>query len=285
MNAPTQENVPVDDESSTPLWKQLWPLYVLVVGIGVVWANGWHQQLSLDTLRTQRETLGAFVQENFLLAVAAYLAAYIFATAFMLPGALWITIAGGFLFGLAGGSVATVVGATTGASLLFVAAQSSIGAALQQRAGPFLKKMERGFQDNALSYMFALRFLPVVPFPVANIAPALLGARFGQFVLTTFLGIIPGVVAYTWIGAGLGATFDAGKDPDLGSIASNLGPAVLALAVVSLLPVAWKKFVPHDVLRVHVLHMVHHSHHRLNALPRCKRVRSATHRIEAIDVV
>ena len=244
MTPPTKDVQQSGETPSTPLWKQLWPLYVLVLGIGIVWANGWHQHLNLETLRTQRETLGAFVANNFLLAVASYLAVYILATAFMLPGALWITIAGGFLFGLVGGSAATVVGATVGASLLFAAAQSSIGAALQQRAGPFLKKMERGFQDNALSYMFALRFLPVVPFPVANIAPALLGARFSQFVMTTFLGIIPGVVAYTWIGAGLGATFDAGEDPDLGSIASNLGPAVLALAVVSLLPVAWKKFGP-----------------------------------------
>ena len=166
---------------------------------------------------------------------------YAAATLFMIPGALWITIAGGFLFGLYGGTPATVAGATLGASLLFFAARTSVGAALRERAGPFVKKMERGFQEDALSYMFALRFLPIVPFPVANIAPAVLGAKYRDYAITTALGIIPGVIAYTWIGAGLGATFAAGEDPNIANIARNLVPAFAALGVVSLIPVAYKK--------------------------------------------
>ena len=86
-----------------------------------------------------------------------------------------------------------------------------------------------------------LRFLPLVPFPVANIAPALLGAKYPDYALTTAIGIIPGVIAYTWIGAGLGATFAAGENPDIASVAGNLVPAFAALAVVSLMPVVWKK--------------------------------------------
>ena len=121
---------------------------------------------------------------------------------------------------------------------------------LRERAGPFLRKMEAGFQENPRSYMFALRFLPIVPFPVANIAPALLGARYPDYALTTALGIIPGVVAYTWIGAGLGATFAAGENPDIASVAANLVPAFAALGVVSLMPVAWKKFFGRKVPKI-----------------------------------
>ncbi|MFC7291221.1 TVP38/TMEM64 family protein [Hirschia litorea] len=226
---------------------RLWPLYLIAIVIVVIFANGWHKVLSLETLRTQREYLTGFVADNLILAVLAYLAIYAAATLFMIPGALWITISGGFLFGLAGGSALTVVGATLGASALFFAAKTSLGTTLQERAGPFVKKMEAGFKEDALSYMFALRFLPVVPYPVANIAPALLGAKYSQYAMTTMLGIIPGVVAYTWIGAGLGATFDAGQTPDLAGLAKNLMPAFLALGVVSLIPVAWKKFGPKSV--------------------------------------
>lgn len=224
-----------------PLWQRLWPLYVIAGGLGLAYAFGLHNYLSLETLREQREVLRAFVTEQPVLAVAIYLAIYAIATVFMLPGALWITIAGGFLFGLAGGSAATVAGATIGASLLFFAAQTAIGKPLRERAGPWLKKMESGFREDALSYMFAMRFIPAVPYPVANIAPAVLGAKYREYALTTAIGIIPGVVAYTWIGAGLGATFDAGEDPDLGAIASNLVPALIALGVVALLPVVYKK--------------------------------------------
>ncbi|MEX1249694.1 MAG: VTT domain-containing protein [Hyphomonas sp.] len=230
-----------------PLWRRLWPVALIVLALAAAWASGVHRYLSLDTLREQQDALRAFVAENTVLAFAIYIAVYATATILMLPGALWITVAGGFLFGLWGGTPATIVGATLGASILFLGAKTSVGSALRERAGPFVQKLEKGFQEDAVSYMFALRFLPIVPFPVANIAPAIFGARFRDYVITTALGIVPGVIAYTWIGAGLGATFAAGGEPDFASVARNLVPAVIALATVSLLPVAYKKFFPKKV--------------------------------------
>jgi len=236
--------------SAAPLWQRLWPVYLIAGGLLAGWRLGLFDYLSLQTLREQHEALRSFVEGNLLIAVAAYVLIYAFSTLFMVPGALWITIAGGFLFGLAGGSAATVFGATLGASLLFLAARTAFGGMLRERAGPFLRKMEAGFQENPRSYMFALRFLPIVPFPVANIAPALLGARYADYALTTAIGIIPGVIAYTWIGAGLGATFEAGENPDIAAVAGNLVPAFAALGVVSLMPVAWKKISGRKVPRI-----------------------------------
>ncbi len=238
--APEGEAV-AETKAKTPILIRLWPLYILAAVFAAIYFSGAYKVLSLETLREQRETLKAFVENNLILAVAAYLGVYIIATVFMLPGALWITIAGGFLFGLVGGSIATTLGATMGACTLFLLARSSIGTALRERAGPWVQKMERGFNEDALSYMFAIRFMPVMPFPVANIAPAILGARFGQYVLTTALGIMPGVIAYTWIGAGLGGVFDRGETPDLAGLAANMVPALGALSLVSLIPVVWKK--------------------------------------------
>jgi uncharacterized membrane protein YdjX (TVP38/TMEM64 family) len=228
-------------DTPTPLWRRLWPVALIAAALIAAWASGVHRYLSLDTLREQQDTLRSFVAANVVLSFVIYIVVYAAATLLMLPGAMWITIAGGFLFGLWGGTPATVMGATIGASLLFIAAKSSVGSTLRERAGPFLHKLEKGFQEDALSYMFALRFLPVVPFPVANIAPALFGAKYRDYAITTALGIIPGVIAYTLIGAGLGATFAAGGDPDLGSVARNFIPAFIALGAVALLPVAYKK--------------------------------------------
>ena len=231
---------PVEKKQS-PIWIKLWPFYAIIGVMIAAWQFGLFQYLSLETLRDQQEVLQGFVENNLILAVAIFVAIYAAATLFMIPGALWITIGGGFLFGLVGGSLATIAGATLGASLLFFAAKTSIGTALRDRAGPFMAKMEAGFNENPFSYMFALRLLPVVPFPVANIAPALLGAKYREYALTTAVGIIPGVVAYTWVGSGLGATFAAGEDPNLAIIAKNMLPALAALGLVALLPVIYKK--------------------------------------------
>lgn len=229
------------DKKASPIWVKLWPVYLIAAVLIGAWQLGLFQYLSLDTLREQQDLLQTFVSDNLFLAVTIFIAIYAAATLFMIPGALWITIAGGFLFGLVGGALATIAGATLGASLLFFAAKTSIGSALRDRAGPFMAKMEAGFNQNPFSYMFALRLLPVVPFPVANIAPALLGAKYREYAITTAVGIIPGVIAYTWVGSGLGATFAAGEDPNLASVARNMLPALAALGVVALIPVAYKK--------------------------------------------
>ena len=228
--------------TSPSLWLRLWPVYVIIGGLLAAWAFGLLDFISIETLRAQRETLTGFVAAHPVLAIAIYLVIYAAATVFMLPGALWITIAGGLLFGLAGGTAATVAGATLGASTLFFAARTSFGGLLREKAGSFVRKMEAGFNEDALSWMFAMRLMPVVPFPVANIAPALLGAKYWQYALTTAVGIIPGVLAYTWIGASLGATFDAGETENLLDAVANFIPAFIALGIVALIPIAWKRF-------------------------------------------
>ena len=217
------------------------PLVLIAAVIALVFAMGWHRYLSFEQLKAQRGELTAFVAAQPALAVAMFLAAYALFTVCMIPGALWLTIGGGFLFGLVGGSLLTMLGATLGATLLFLVARTTLGEPLRRRAGPFLQRLEAGFAENPFSYMLTLRFLPVVPFPVANIAPALLGAKLRDFVVATAAGIVPGTVAYAWIGAGLGAAFDGGEEPNIASFARQLLPAFLALAAVSIAPALIKR--------------------------------------------
>jgi uncharacterized membrane protein YdjX (TVP38/TMEM64 family) len=230
----------------TALWVRLWPVYVILIGLGLALSQGWHEYLTLDSLSANAVSLDAMVRENFLIVFALYILVYAAATTFMVPGSA-LTIAGGFLFGLVLGTPATVIGATIGASILFFASKTSIGAVLRDVAGPFIEKMRAGFAENPVSYMFALRLIPVFPFAAFNIAPGLLGAKYRDYLLTTFFGIIPGTLAYTWIGAAVKGTLLAGGTPDIGSLAANFVPAFLALGLVSLLPVAYKKLFPKKV--------------------------------------
>jgi uncharacterized membrane protein YdjX (TVP38/TMEM64 family) len=216
---------------------------LLIAGaLAAAWRFGLFDLLSLETLRARRHELLAFVAAHRFAALALFIGVYALATLFALPGVLWITIAGGFLFGLATGALATALGATLGATGLFLAARHLFADALARRAGAFLNRLEAGFKRNAISYLLSLRLIPVVPFFIANIAPAFLGARTTTFVATTFIGILPGVLAYTWIGAGLGAVFDAGGEPDLASFAGQLAPAFIALGLLSLAPVIVGRF-------------------------------------------
>ena len=197
--------------------------------------------LSFETLRDNRETLLAWRDQNLLLAGAIYMAIYVLVVAFSIPGALWMTLAGGFLFGLVAGSLMTVAAATIGATGIFLAARSSLGEALKERAGPWMKKIEAGVREDAASYMLLLRLIPAVPFFIANLAPAFVGVRLSTYLWTTFLGIMPATAIYTWVGAGFGEVIDQGGEPNLSLIFEPhvLGP-LLGLAALAALPIAIK---------------------------------------------
>ncbi len=229
-----------------PIWRRLWPVYLILAGLGLALAMGLDDYLTLESLSANAVAMDTFVRENLLLTLGAYILVYAAATAFMVPGSA-LTTGGGFMFGLVLGTPATVIGATLGASILFFVSKTSLGAVLRDVAGPFLNKMQAGFAENPFSYMFALRLLPLFPFAAVNIAPGLLGARYRDYVITTFLGIIPGTLAYTWIGAAVKGTLLEGGTPDIASLAANFLPAFLALGLVALIPVAWKKLFPKKV--------------------------------------
>ncbi len=235
-------------KKSQPILVRLWPLYIIVAGLGLAISQGWHTYLTPASLLENAVYLDQLVRNNLALVLGAYVLIYAASTAFMVPASV-LTVAGGFLFGLVFGSMATVIGATLGASILFIAAKTSIGSVLREIAGPFLSKMEKEFEQNAFSYLFTLRLVPIFPFAVANIAPSLLGAKFRDYVFTTFFGIMPGTIAYTWIGAALKGTIleaaEAGENLDVGALIASSGanflPAFAALGVVALIPVAYKK--------------------------------------------
>ena len=228
-------------DAAGPL-RRLLPLAVLGAVIAAVFAFDLDRFLSFEALRDNREILMAFVHDQAILAVAVFVALYAVSTATSLPGGAVLSIAGGFLFGSVAGTAWIVIGATIGATALFLVAKTAFGDALRAKAGPWLKKMEAGFQDDAFSYMLVLRLVPLFPFFVVNLVPALLGVRLRTYVVATFVGIIPGAFVFASVGAGLGSVFDS---MEAFSPASALTPevitALVGLAVLSLIPVAYKK--------------------------------------------
>jgi len=169
--------------------KRLIPLAVLVVGLVAFFAFDLDRFVTLETLRENRTVLSDFVDRNGVLAALVFVLAYAVVVAFSLPIATLLSILGGFFFGTAIGTFCVVIGATVGAVILFLIARSTLGAFLHERAGPALKRMEAGFRQNEFSYLLILRLIPLFPFFVVNIVPALLGVSLRNYTLATALGV------------------------------------------------------------------------------------------------
>jgi uncharacterized membrane protein YdjX (TVP38/TMEM64 family) len=221
--------------------RRLWIGLGLLGLILALRATGLSDHLSLATLAAHREALGNFVAANLLLAALAYLGIYIAAVAFSLPGATFLTLAGGFLFGAAGGTALTVVGATIGATLVFLFAQHLFGADALDRLGPRARALGEGIRRNAASYLLVLRLVPLFPFFLVNLVPAFVGVRLATYVVTTAFGILPGTAVFSLAGAGLGEVLAMGGafDPRAVLTPRILG-ALLGLAALSLAAIPLK---------------------------------------------
>jgi uncharacterized membrane protein YdjX (TVP38/TMEM64 family) len=126
---------------------------------------------------------------------------------------------------------------------VFLVARSAFGEVLQRRAGPFLKKIEEGFRRDAVSYLLVLRLVPLFPFWLVNLVPALFGMSLRAYVACTFVGILPGAIVYTSVGGGLGEFLDRGEKPDLHlAFQPHILLPLLGLGLLALVPVAYKRW-------------------------------------------
>lgn len=223
------------------------PIGILLAGLVLAYAFGLTDYLSLGYLGEQQQNLKNFVADNSMAAAAIFMIVYTVAVALSVPAASVLTIFGGFLFGWLQGGLMIVVAATTGATILFLAARSSFGGFLRERLGSKTAAFAEGFRKDAFGYLLVLRLAPVFPFFLVNIAPALFNVRTRDYVLATALGILPGTFAYSWLGEGVGSVLDAarasGQSPSISQLVTpQITIAFAALAIVAAIPLVLKRF-------------------------------------------
>ncbi|MCL4767553.1 MAG: VTT domain-containing protein [Hyphomicrobiaceae bacterium] len=255
----------MDDEEHQPSFSvgRWLPLLMLLAAMAAAFGMGWHSYLTFKTIGLNHESLKSFIEANKALALLLYVLGYAAVVALSLPGALVMTVAGGLLFGWQLAAPATAIAATVGATIVFSIARTSLGEPLAAKAGPWLGRLREGFQGNALSYLLFLRLVPAFPFFVVNLAPALLGVPLRTYVIATFLGIIPGTLAFSVAGSGLASVIEAQNRLYMACLARTpaaseadcpytvdtsalLTPELVAafvlLGVVALIPVAVRKW-------------------------------------------
>jgi uncharacterized membrane protein YdjX (TVP38/TMEM64 family) len=260
----------ISDGDGPALRRKLWrylPLALALVGIALVFATGMHRYLTFESLLEHRGRLQAFVASHGSKAMVVYMLTYVAAVTLSVPGGAFLTMIGGFLFGWLVGGAAAAISATIGAIGVFLIARTSIGDALLRRAGQRVQKLAAGFREDAFSYLLFLRFLPVVPFWLTNLAAALFGVPLRTFVLATQIGVIPGTFAFAIAGSGLDSIIAAqqrirqdciaagGADCGLDlSVRHLVTPEIVAafavLGVLALAPIAVKRFSRHKLTRL-----------------------------------
>ena len=216
-------------------------LIFLLILLGLFFYFRLYQYLSFDSLKANRALLLAWSKQHLIWVELGFIGIYTISVACSIPGATFVTLAGGFLFGPWFGTLWVVISATLGALIVFLAVELALRDWVAKKAAKWLKSMEQGFQHNAFSYLLFLRLLPLFPFWLVNIVPALLGVSKRTFVIATFIGIILGSFVYVLVGNGLGHVFDANQTPNLGIIFDpKVMIPLLALALLSLVPVVYK---------------------------------------------
>lgn len=230
------------DGTAKTSWKKLIPLACIGLLIVLFFMLGLNDYLTFESLRDHRETLISWYQSNQIMAIACYFIAYALIVAFSVPGATWMTLAGGFMFGTVMATAIVVVAATLGALGIFLIARYALADCFHEKTGNAGARMEKGFRENALSYLLFLRMVPLFPFWLVNLVPAFLNVPARTFVIGTFVGIIPGTAVFCSVGNGLGAVFKSGGMPDLKIIFEpEILTPILGLAILSLVPIIYKK--------------------------------------------
>jgi uncharacterized membrane protein YdjX (TVP38/TMEM64 family) len=154
-----------------------------------------------------------------------------------------LTVVGGYLFGWIEGSAYVLIATTLAATAVFMLARSALGEPLRARAGPSLVRFADGFRSNAVSYVFVLHLVPIFPYAMVIGIPAACGVRVQTFVISAFLGLLPGTLLLAHLGSGLGELLRAGLPI---GIESFLRPEIVlplvGLAALAMLPVAYRSW-------------------------------------------
>ncbi len=226
------------------IFKRCIPILSLLLLLLTVYFLDLGKYLTFDYLKAHRIQLLSIVEEYPVLSPLLYILFYAFTVAILFPVAAFLAVLGGFLFDAILGTVYGVMGATLGASILFLATRYIFGEKIQKKLGKMYQRIKKGFEENGIWYLLFLRFIPLIfPFWAVNIASAALRVSFFTYFWTTLIGGIPSSFIYAEAGAGLGAIFDEHKSFSLEGIFNwKILIALSLLALLSLTPIFLKKW-------------------------------------------
>lgn len=204
--------------------------------MGGLWSSGLREAVTLERIKEQRDVLHAFVQEHYLVSVLSFILLTL-STAFMVPGAIILILAGGFFFGVVPGLFFSVTGLTLGAVTAFLTARYILGGWVQEKYRVPLGAFNEEIHRHGHYYLITLRIVPILPFFLVNILAGLTTISLQRFASSTFMGLLPAAFVFSFAGRRL-AVINSPRD----IFSPGMIAALLLLAILALLPVILKSF-------------------------------------------
>ncbi len=214
-------------------------LIAIVILIGLFFALGLQDYLTLAALKSKQADMLAYYQANPTVTIAVYMLVYIATTALSLPGATILTLAGGALFGLGVGTLVVSFASTIGASLAFLAARFLFRDAVKAKFGERLAAIDDGMDKEGAFYLFTLRLVPAFPFFMINLLMGLTTIKLSTFYWVSQVGMLAGTLVYVNAGTQLAK---------LDSLLGILSPLLVgSFVLLGLFPLLAKKII--DLVR------------------------------------
>lgn len=178
-----------------------------------------------------------WIQANPEIASVAYVVAYILATVLMIPGSI-ITLAGGYVFGVIYGSVLVSIASCTGALIAFLLGRTVLRSWVETQADkmPRFKAFDKALERKGFFLVLLVRLSPIFPFNLLNYMLGLSGVSVKNFLIASWLGMLPGTVAYVYLGSvsrDLAAIFSGDLETGI------TGKILMVVGIVSSLLIVW----------------------------------------------
>jgi len=165
---------------------------VVLLAAGIIWVLTHRAMLRPEAIGPVVRALGAWAPIGFILI-------YAFGTVLFFPGSI-LSLLGGAVFGPVWGTAWNLAGATLGATIAFILARTVAGDWVARRVGGRLRRLVDGVTAEGWRFVALMRLVPLVPFNLLNYALGLTGISLADYVLTSAVCMLPGAIAYTWLG-------------------------------------------------------------------------------------
>lgn len=201
----------------------------------LIYRTGLNEILTLENLKNSYTLIYRLREDSPYLFTTVYVLVYVFSTAFSVPGAVVLSLAGGAFFGLIYGTLIVSICSSIGALLAFWVSRYFLNEYLKKIFPVQYSTLRFNFSKNKSSYLLSLRLAPVFPFFLINLLMGLMPISSARFFFVSQIGMLPATIVY--VNAGL-------RLSEIDNLSDIASPSLLiAFACIAFAPYLLKKIV------------------------------------------
>jgi|SaaInlV_135m_DNA_3_1039749.scaffolds.fasta_scaffold00985_4 uncharacterized membrane protein YdjX (TVP38/TMEM64 family) len=222
------------------MYRKILFIFLLSVGLSLFYLR---EIINFPLFIGYQNQILIFVSNYFFLSLFVFILAYIIIIIFSIPGSLFMSLLGGYLYSTYLGGIINLLSATIGATLFFVFSNFLISRSFQLEKFSYYTKIKEGFAKNSFWYLLFFRLVPIFPFFIINIIAATLHIPIRTFIAASLIGMLPGSLIFAYVGNNLNIEIVNNDNFELSTlISSKIIVVFVLLGITSLIPILFKKW-------------------------------------------